>query len=274
MTAHAMAGDEEKSLAAGMNDHVTKPIDPDQLFATLLNWIPPREEATTDRQPEDTLEETDLPRQTREEEKLPNSLPGFDLAAGLKRLRGNKRLYRKLLLDFGADYQGVAAEIHESLDTDNLEAAQTLVHDLKGPAGNLAATDLLAAAIEMEELVRKKANSGTPSKKRLNQIFSKLETALNQALESAKSLRTSSTAGEEDDKLPMAAVINQAPEMSRDVIDRILKAANKGDIEELIALAEELQNRSDAYTPLSEKLIQLAENLDFEVILEWMGEPA
>jgi CheY-like chemotaxis protein len=35
MTAHAMAGDEQKSLEAGMNDHVTKPIDPDQLFATL-----------------------------------------------------------------------------------------------------------------------------------------------------------------------------------------------------------------------------------------------
>ena len=44
MTAHAMAGDEQKSLEAGMNDHVTKPIDPDQLFATLQKWIKPAAE--------------------------------------------------------------------------------------------------------------------------------------------------------------------------------------------------------------------------------------
>jgi DNA-binding response OmpR family regulator len=41
MTAHAMAGDADKSAAAGMDDHVTKPIDPDQLFATLQKWIKP-----------------------------------------------------------------------------------------------------------------------------------------------------------------------------------------------------------------------------------------
>ncbi|MFS2021643.1 response regulator, partial [Massilia sp. CT11-108] len=41
MTAHAMAGDREKSLAAGMNDHVVKPIDPDLLLRTLVKWIAP-----------------------------------------------------------------------------------------------------------------------------------------------------------------------------------------------------------------------------------------
>ncbi len=46
MTAHAMAGDEQKSIDAGMNGHVTKPIDPDQLFATLQKWIKPVAERT------------------------------------------------------------------------------------------------------------------------------------------------------------------------------------------------------------------------------------
>ena len=59
--------------------------------------------------------------------------------------------------------------------------------------------------------------------------------------------------------------------MSRDEIERILKAAKKGDIEELITIAEELQSRSDAYTPLCEMIIQLAENLDFEVIAEMVS---
>jgi two-component system sensor histidine kinase/response regulator len=52
MTAHAMAGDEDKSLKAGMNDHVTKPIDPDQLFSTLQKWIKPSEKRLQDQQPE------------------------------------------------------------------------------------------------------------------------------------------------------------------------------------------------------------------------------
>ena len=107
MTAHAMAGDEDKSLQSGMNGHITKPIDPDQMFATLLKWIEPQEGATTDRQPEVTLEKTDLTQEILAEEELPETLAGFDLQAGLERLRGNKRLYRKLLLDFGANYKGV-----------------------------------------------------------------------------------------------------------------------------------------------------------------------
>ena len=69
----------------------------------------------------------------------------------------------------------------------------------------------------------------------------------------------------------LRAIISQAPEISRDDIDRILKSAKKGDIEDLIAIAEELQTRSDANNPLSKKLIQLAENLDFEVIVEMVS---
>ena len=51
MTAHAMAGDEDKSLQAGMNGHVTKPIDPDLLFATLLKWIKPSEKRAITQKP-------------------------------------------------------------------------------------------------------------------------------------------------------------------------------------------------------------------------------
>ena len=46
MTAHAMAGDREKSIEAGMNDHVTKPIDPDQLISALVKWIKPGKRET------------------------------------------------------------------------------------------------------------------------------------------------------------------------------------------------------------------------------------
>jgi two-component system sensor histidine kinase/response regulator len=111
MTAHAMAGDEQKSIEAGMNTHVTKPINPDQLFATLQKWIKPvtARTAVQNSQVLDTLAEPD--QVVPDEDELPEFLPGFDLAAGQSRLMGNKRLYRKLLVDFGANYSGVAGEI-------------------------------------------------------------------------------------------------------------------------------------------------------------------
>ena len=81
---------------------------------------------------------------------------------------GNKRLYRKLLLDFGANYGGVAGEIREALAADDFKQAHSLVHNLKGLAGNLAATDLQAAAVAMEKLVKGQA-AETASDKELNQ---------------------------------------------------------------------------------------------------------
>jgi len=268
MTAHAMAGDEDKSLAAGMDDHVTKPIDPDQLFATLLKWIPLQKEATTIRQPEETIKDAESPQQAQSEEDLPDYLPGFDLAAGLTRLRGNKHLYRKLLLIFGDNCQDLATEIREALDSDNLESAHSLVHNLKGSAGNLSATQLLAAAIELEKLVKDAVANGRPSKKALNQQISRFETALSQALQSVKTLQPLSVSGEEDIGPSMEAIIGHPPEIYPDEVERILKAAKKGDVEELIAVSEALKTRLEDHTPFGEKLVQLAENLDFEVIVE------
>jgi CheY-like chemotaxis protein len=89
MTTHAMSGDEQKSMDAGMNDHVTKPIDPDQLFSTLLKWIKPAAERAVVQEPP-VLDAPPEPDQAVPvEDELPESLPGFDLAAGLSRLMGN-----------------------------------------------------------------------------------------------------------------------------------------------------------------------------------------
>jgi CheY-like chemotaxis protein len=263
MTAHAMAGDEDKSLQAGMNGHVTKPIDPDQLFATLLKWIEPRDEATSDRQPEVTFEKTDLTQQTQPQEELPESLGGFDLQAGLERLRGNKRLYRKLLLDFGAKYTQVAVEIHETLDAKDLKQAHSMIHNLKGLAGNLAATDLQAAAIEMEKLVKGESKKAS-SAKNLNQKFSDLESALNQALESVQSLGAS--AEENVCKLSDEQIAAIPAELAQEIAKRIRDAAEIGDVTTLNAIAEEIRARSDSCIPLSKQIIQMAEDFDLDGI--------
>jgi signal transduction histidine kinase/DNA-binding response OmpR family regulator len=137
MTAHAMAGDEEKSLLAGMNGHVTKPIDPDQLFSMLQKWVTPAEKRARVNQAQEPDERTEADKAVSPDDGLPKSLPGFELSSGLKRMGGNKAFYRKLLLDFGRDYTGVAGEIRKALDAEDFEQTRSLAHNLKGLAGNL-----------------------------------------------------------------------------------------------------------------------------------------
>ena len=263
MTAHAMAGDEDKSLQAGMNGHVTKPIDPDHLFSTLQKWIKPGEKRAQVQQPEVSVEQSESDRAVPEEEELPDSLPGFDLAAGLVRLRGNKSLYRKLLLDFGAKYTKVADEIHKALDAKDLKQVHSLIHNLKGLAGNLTALDLQAASVNLEKLVKGVGNKIPPAKE-LELKFSELENALNQALESVQSLGVST---EENVCVLSNEEIAAVPaEFAQDIAKRIRNAAEMGDVMTLIAIAEEIKTHSDFCIPLSKQIIQMAEDFDLDGI--------
>jgi CheY-like chemotaxis protein len=263
MTAHAMAGDEDKSLEAGMNGHVAKPIDPDQLFATLQKWIQPSKRRVQVQQPEVPVERLEADKMVPEEDELPQSLPGFDLPAGLERLRGNKSLYRKLLLDFGAKYTEVAGEIHKALDSKDLEQAHSLIHNLKGLAGNLAAIDLQEASVNLEKLV-KGVEKKTSSVKELKLKFSELENALDQALESVQSLGVS--AEENVCKLSDEEIATIPAELAHDIAKRIRDAAGMGDVTTLNAIAEEIKDKSDSCIPLSKQIVQMAEDFELEGI--------
>ena len=260
MTAHAMAGDEQKSHEAGMNDHVTKPIDPNQLFTTLLKWIQPIEKRASTQPPEDHTKSSISDQTLSEQKPFPEFLPGFNLSAGLERLRGNKRLYRKLLLDFGANYQGVAVEIREALEAKDFKQVHSLVHNLKGMAGNLDATDLQAAAAEMERLVKEQSQKSI-SDEELNRKFAALEDALDLALMAVQALgpqtekSTTESSGWE-----MASVPS---ELAKKAANRIKEAAEMGDVMQIKSIAEELKSESDAFSLFSDNLIKLAE--DFEL---------
>jgi HPt (histidine-containing phosphotransfer) domain-containing protein len=263
MTAHAMAGDEDKSLQAGMNGHVTKPIDPDQLFATLQKWIQPSEKRATTQKPVVSVKPSGEDKVVSIEAELPESLPGFDLTDGLKRLQGNKRLYKKLLIDFGAKYIQVANEIRETLDAKDLKQAHSLIHNLKGLAGNLAATDLQAAAIEIEKLI-KGQTAKTTSDKELNRKFAELENALEQALNAVQSL------GPTVEKKTIAsskdARVSVPPEQIKKVTESIKAAVELGDVMKIKSIAEELKYESDGVAPFCDGLVRLAEDFDFDGI--------
>jgi two-component system sensor histidine kinase/response regulator len=148
MTAHAMAGDREKSLAAGMNDHVTKPIDPEELFSALVRWIKPGKREISEGVRELLMAKKEV------EDILPSELPGISRASGLGRVGGNKQLYAKLLRKFRESQQNAVAGIRAALRSGDRETAGRLAHTVKGVSGNLGAESLYRAAAELEKAIK------------------------------------------------------------------------------------------------------------------------
>jgi PAS domain S-box-containing protein len=269
MTAHAMAGDEEKSLQAGMNGHVTKPIDPDQLFGALQQWVKPPDErqAWASINTPATGPDTEEPEPGAQQ--LPQTLPGFELAEGLNRLQGNQKLYRKLLLDFGVNYKGVAAEIRNALTAGDLKQAHSLVHNIKGLAGNLAATELQAAAVEFEKLI-KGDQPPAASQNQFDKKFEILETAINRAIEAVQSL------GSAPEKIPAApsgdAMATLSPQLAKEAADLLKEPVEMGDVNQIKSVAKELKSKSSAFESFSAQCIQLADDFDFEGIGELIAK--
>jgi CheY-like chemotaxis protein len=145
MTALAMARDAENSMAAGMNDHITKPIAPDRLMATLARWIqPPRDGA---------------PRPGPEQGAAPNAIPAELLALeslqadqGIKRIGGKVDAYLKQLKRFREHYPDAARELQRIIAERGVQAGEEYCHALKGVSGNIGAGPLFecVAAIDTE----------------------------------------------------------------------------------------------------------------------------
>ena len=170
MTAHAMSGDKEKCLAAGMNDYITKPIEVEQLFTTLKKWVKPsnRELPTPSIYKSDKSDKSDKserevysenPPNNREDREdfettLPDDLPGIDIVQGLDRLSDNRQLYRKLLRDFHRDYQDAGNRMKTLLENGETETAMHLIHAIKGTSGNLSINQLFNISTQLETTLR------------------------------------------------------------------------------------------------------------------------
>ena len=142
MTANAMAGDREKALAAGMNDHVAKPIDVRELFGVLARWITVRgSRCLQAASAEQTV--------TKQTETLPD-LSGLDTVAGIERCGGNEKVYRKILHKFREGQSSAPQRIRAALAKGDHKIAEREVHTLKGVAGNIGAEAVQAAAKTVE----------------------------------------------------------------------------------------------------------------------------
>ena len=175
MTAHAMKGEREKSLSAGMNDHITKPIDPHILYNALIKYI--KGEATAnsvaDFAEKNATADCDAPFQ----------IEGVDVVNGLKRVAGKQDLYFKLLKTFVDNYTGVTAKAQKMVVEKNVPELAALLHTIAGVAGNIGITELYELAHPVSSELKNVSQEANPT---LNSthlqktiaVFTKLEKQL------------------------------------------------------------------------------------------------
>ncbi|MBF0369701.1 MAG: transporter substrate-binding domain-containing protein [Magnetococcales bacterium] len=150
MTANAMAGDREKVLEAGMNDHIAKPINVREMFNTMAKWIVPSDPTLAVEAPQ----EEGAP--ASEDNSLPE-LPGIDIKAGLATTQNNTTLFRRLLKRYRESQSGFEREFRTALEADDLETATRVAHTLKGVSANLGARGVQESARLLEEACGNKA---------------------------------------------------------------------------------------------------------------------
>jgi len=145
MTANATLEDRENSLAHGMNDHITKPINPRLLFEALLKWIPDgeRELPESYQGAGDRTDEPELPE-----------FPGIDTEAGVARMGGSVKSYLRLLEKFADNQADAIAEMTHAVEQEDSETAVRLAHTLKGVSGSIGADALQQAAAEVEAALK------------------------------------------------------------------------------------------------------------------------
>ena len=179
MTANAMAGDKEKVLEAGMNDHIAKPINVGALFDTLARWIGPR-------RPPQAESSTAADRTLAAEF---DSLSGIDASVGLSRTMGNFKLYKRLLLSFRNSNLDFPDRFHRALGAREMEMAMLHAHTLRGTSATIGARALQIATGELEDALNANASPAT-----IEMVFETVNAALQVVLDSLAGLQAETPA--------------------------------------------------------------------------------
>ncbi len=248
MTANAMADDREKVLNAGMNDHITKPINVNDMFHTMAKWIGPA-------QPNQNVVLANIDKLTADTGL--SDLSGIDLAAGLAVCQGNQRLYRKLLIKFHHSEIDFIERFRNALGNSDHELSTRYAHTLKGLSGNIAANDVSKAADALE-LSCQEQKSNIEINQRLDELDKHLSSLLSglDRLDKMGSIDVKE-AGELD------------PEQFRAYIDQLRMLLEEDDTRS-IQLFEKLESLPgvEVYHPVLNKLSKAVNEYNFGLALQ------
>lgn len=237
----------DAAFSAGMNDYLTKPVNPDRVLSAVSRWVdaPATPElaadaaaapdATPEAAPTSSMDyplhekgsaevdelDTDCPVGADDDE-LPQSIPGFNMAEGLAAANHNKHLYADLLARFASNYANTADEIVACLQNDDLSTALRHAHTIKGVAANLGAIQLSETAGALEKTIAR-APQKIPAY--LEKLVEHLHDALNAVNEALESKRGRSALGthEESDGIEASELLSaeEALQICQDMLESI-----------------------------------------------------
>ncbi len=199
MTAHALEEERRRCLAAGMDDHIAKPVEPHRLVAVLNRWLKPSG-AVRSLPVAEAAGTTDAG--------LPVALEGFDLAPALARMNGRAGTLRRAILDFLDRYGDAPDRLEHMRTAADWPAMEHFAHGLRGSAGTVGAMAASQAAAALELAAREGRGEAIPDR------LAELAAALGPALTSAETLRTV-------EAVPEAPVV---PSGNPDGLDEALRA--------------------------------------------------
>jgi HPt (histidine-containing phosphotransfer) domain-containing protein len=162
----------------GMNDYVSKPIDPAILFRVLLKWIKPGERVL----PQEYVKQHKAQVQDIPQQPLPE-LPGIDTKSGLMRCGGNVQTYKKLLIKFVNNQKETDLAIRNAINSHQVEEAVRFAHTLKGVSGNIGADELYKAAQKLEALlIDKDLDKSEKALEEVSEVLNKIVVVLRSVL--------------------------------------------------------------------------------------------
>ena len=249
MTANAMQGDRKKCIDAGMNDHISKPININEFFSALLKWVTPSENS----------DEKILPASTTLEDEAKETLPkleGIDMDFGLAMVQGDVELYRSFLVRFYQDHSGSQKKIQDALETGNSNQAAYFTHTVRGIAGNIGAKKLVNAAEALEVAI------GKDRKNLYESLLHDFSTNLSQVMKSLSQLPNDMGQGQAK-KLDFSK-ITLPPSLIKAITDKI----DRGLVASLAPEIEEIKKVEPFGPTLAERLRYLTRNYDGPEILK------
>jgi len=178
MTAHAMTGDKEECLAAGMNDYVSKPVDAHELYSALARCY--RQKRCL---PVHSQEDEEFSTEQDDAMTMLAQLEGFDVKEAIDNMGGDENLLLHVLYKFSNNQADTAQNLQLALLTDDRDTVVRIIHTMKSLSATIGATTLHAAVVDFEQHLHSDMASLL-----LLEHFSELEASLNQAMQGIQSL--------------------------------------------------------------------------------------